>query len=81
MSTLLLSSLLLVNGSIMPSDQLNPPQPYGAIPSERQRHERDVYCLMRYISAIFESKQQWELLIKKASFQILKQNLFCNKLC
>ncbi|MDH5825209.1 alpha-L-fucosidase [Sphingobacterium faecium] len=59
MLTLLLSSLLFMNGQVLPSEPVNPPKPYGAIPSERQLkwHEMDAYCLIHYTPTTFQNKE------------------------
>ena len=59
MLTFLFSSLLFVHGSILPSEPVNPPKPYGAIPSERQLkwHEMETYCLIHYTPTTFQNKE------------------------
>lgn len=59
MFTFLFSSLLWVNGSFLLSEPVNPPKPYGALPSERQLkwHEMDMYCLIHYTPTTFQNKE------------------------
>lgn len=59
MFTFLFSSLLFMNGSLLPSEPVNPPKPYGAVPSERQLkwHEMDTYCLIHFTPTTFQNKE------------------------
>ncbi|UIR56189.1 alpha-L-fucosidase [Sphingobacterium sp. SRCM116780] len=59
MLTFLLSSLFLVNSGVLPAKKVDPPKPYGAVPSERQLkwHEMDTYCLIHFTPTTFQNKE------------------------
>jgi alpha-L-fucosidase len=55
----LISLILIINCSLVLSQKVPPPEPYGLLPSERQLtwHETDFYAIIHFTPTTFENKE------------------------